>query len=99
MKYAGPPMFIERRTVRGKTHHAIVDARGRSRLALGRWPTPELAIRHWSRMIKYWHCSWLVRSEEEDAAAQSACRRLEARMAEAQRRVARLEAVLPLLSN
>jgi hypothetical protein len=50
-------------------------------------------------MIKYWHCAWLVRNEEEDATAQSTCQRLEARMAKARRRVARLEAVLPLLSN
>ena len=92
-------MFIERRTVRGKTHHAIVDAQCRSRLALGRWPTPELAIRHWSRMIKYWHSAWLVRSAEDDAAAQSTCRRLQARMAQARRRIARLEAVLPQLSG
>jgi hypothetical protein len=92
-------MFIERRIVRGKTHHSIVDAQGRSRLALGRWPTPELAIRHWSRMIKYWHNAWLVRSAEDDELAKNTCRRLELRMAEARRRIARLEAVLPQLSN
>ena len=91
-------MFIEHRTVRGKTHHAIVDVQGRSRLALGRWPTPELAIRHWSRMIRYWHSAWLVRSGEDDEAGHSACRRLEARMAEARRRIARLEAVVARLS-
>ena len=92
-------MFIERRNVRGKTQHSIVDAQGRSQLTLGRWPTPELAIRHWSRMIRYWHSAWLVRSNDDDEAGQNACLRLQARMAAARRRIARLEAVLPLLSG